>query len=272
MGEILYNVLWVFFIYGFLGWCMEVMYATTDTGKFINRGFLNGPICPIYGTGMVIIVASLYTIKDNIFLLFLGSMILASLLEFITGFILEKLFDEKWWDYSTLPFNIKGYICLKFSLAWGFICVFIIKIIYPFTEKFINIIPTKLGICILVISFISIITDFIITLVNILNLPKRIKALNEIELKMNKLSENIGKEISYNTINLQEKKLELEKHIKDDYEKIEELKYKYKKLLINTKYKYKRLLDAFPNIKNGKYKEFAQKILEIRNKKDKNEG
>ena len=268
MLEALYYILWIFFIYSFLGWCMEVVYATTDTGRFINRGFLNSPICPIYGTGMVIIVTSLYSVKDNVLLLFLGSMILASLLEFITGFVLEKIFNEKWWDYSNLPFNIKGYICLKFSLAWGFICVFIIKIIYPFTEKFINIIPTKLGIFILVILILSIITDFIITLINILNLPKQIKTLNEIEIKMNKLSESIGKELSDNTLHIQEKKHEFELHIKEENEKIEELKNKYKKLLVHTKFKYKRLLDAFPNIKNGKYKDLAHKILDIRNKKD----
>ena len=134
----MYDVLWIFFIYAFLGWCMEVIYATTDTGKFINRGFLIGPACPIYGIGMVIVVSVLSSIQDNIFILFIGAMILTSILEFITGVILERIFNDKWWDYSDLPFNIKGYICLKFSLLWGLGCVFIMKLIYPLNHKTFN--------------------------------------------------------------------------------------------------------------------------------------
>ena len=102
----LYHFVWLFFIYAFLGWCTEVSYAALVTGKFVNRGFLNGPVCPVYGFGAVIILAALTPLADNLLLLFLGSMALASALEWLTGFALEKLFHQRWWDYSDQPFNL----------------------------------------------------------------------------------------------------------------------------------------------------------------------
>ena len=116
MSLLIYKALCYFFIYGFLGWCCEVIYAAIIDGKFVNRGFLNGPICPIYGFGVLFVLTLLEPIRENFLFLFIGSVILTSVLEFITGFLLEKVFKMKWWDYSNERFNIHGYICLKFSI------------------------------------------------------------------------------------------------------------------------------------------------------------
>ena len=94
-----YELLWIFFVYALLGWCTEVSYAALVTGKFVNRGFLNGPVCPIYGFGAAIIFLCLEPLKQNLLLLFLGSVLLTSLLELAAGFVLEKLFHQRWWDY-----------------------------------------------------------------------------------------------------------------------------------------------------------------------------
>ena len=107
----LYRLLWIFFIYAFLGWCTEVSYAALVTGTFVNRGFLNGPVCPIYGFGVVIVLTCLTPLAGSLPLLFLGSVVLTSALEWLTGFALEKLFHQRWWDYSDEPFNLSGYIC-----------------------------------------------------------------------------------------------------------------------------------------------------------------
>ena len=112
----MYQFLWIFFVYAFLGWCTEVSYAALRTGKFVNRGFLNGPVCPIYGCGVVVVLVGLTPLKGNFVLLFLGSVVLTSVLELATGFVLEKLFRQRWWDYSDKPFNLGGYICLEFSI------------------------------------------------------------------------------------------------------------------------------------------------------------
>ena len=115
----LYEIAMYFFLYAFLGWCCEVIYATLKTGKFVNRGFLNGPVCPIYGTGVVLLLLALTPLRDYAWAVFLAAALICSALELITGFVLEKLFHKKWWDYSDRHFNLCGYICLEMSLLWG---------------------------------------------------------------------------------------------------------------------------------------------------------
>ena len=88
----MYYLLWFFFIYAFLGWCTEVCFVALKTGTFVNRGFLNGPVCPIYGFGALVVLTALEPLRDHLLLLFLGSMALTSLLEYLTGLLLEKLF------------------------------------------------------------------------------------------------------------------------------------------------------------------------------------
>lgn len=138
MPQTLYEIIWIFFIYAFLGWCTEVAYAALDIGKFVNRGFLNGPCCPVYGFGVLIVVGILTPLKDNLLILFTGSVLLTTVLEYITGWILEKAFHNKWWDYSDKPFNVKGYICLKFSILWGLACTFIMVALHPAIFGFIK--------------------------------------------------------------------------------------------------------------------------------------
>lgn len=112
----LYTYLWTFFLFAFLGWCSEVVFAAIRQRRFVNRGFLNGPLCPIYGIGVVAIDFLLRPFQGNLPVLLVGGMLLGSALEYLAGFFLEKLFHQKWWDYSDQPHNLHGYICLKFSI------------------------------------------------------------------------------------------------------------------------------------------------------------
>ena len=95
MPTTIYEVLWIFIIYAFFGWCTEVSYAALDRGIFVNRGFLNGPYCPIYGIGVLTVVVVLTPLKENLLILYIGSFFLTTILEFLTGFILEKVFHNK---------------------------------------------------------------------------------------------------------------------------------------------------------------------------------
>ena len=141
----MYSILWLFLIYAFLGWCAEVCYAALRTGRFVNRGFLNGPVCPIYGFGVLIVLTCLEPLRENLLLLFLGSVVLTSLLEWVTGLLLEKLFHQRWWDYSDQPLNLGGYICLRFSILWGLACLFVVKIVHPSVLLLVRLIPRPLG-------------------------------------------------------------------------------------------------------------------------------
>ena len=99
----IYYLMLYFFVYGFLGWCTEVAYATTKQRKFVSRGFLNGPICPIYGVGVTVVVYFLTPYKDNLILLYALSTVLVTVLEGLTGYLMDKIFHHKWWDYTNQP-------------------------------------------------------------------------------------------------------------------------------------------------------------------------
>ena len=190
-----YETAWVIFIYSFLGWCAEVVFAACRRGIFVNRGFLNGPVCPIYGFGVALVLGLLEPVKSSFLLLFFGSMLLTTALEFIIGFIMESFFHDKWWDYSNNPFNIKGYICLEFSLVWGAACVLVVDVIHPMIFKLICAIPEKLSLWLMVFFTAVLISDAVITLWNMLKLPKRLRAIDELEKAMTAVSDAIGEKV-----------------------------------------------------------------------------
>lgn len=130
---------------------METTYTSIKKRRFINRGFLHGPVTPIYGFGAILIIYSSQWIsnivEDPFFSLLLGvplSVILATALEFITGYILEKIFHLKWWDYSDRRLNLKGYICLEYTLLWGLLALLLIQVVHPMIAHFVDNIPVPL--------------------------------------------------------------------------------------------------------------------------------
>lgn len=190
-----FQILWYFYIYGFLGWCSEVAFAAIAHGKFVNRGFVNGPICSIYGFGVMSVLLVLGPLKSSLWLLFGGSVLFTSVIEYFTGWVLEKVFHDKWWDYSKRPLNIKGYVCLEFSVLWGIACVFVVDVFQPLVAKFVDLIPKKLG-WVLLGTFSALwIADNIITAMEIRKLPKKLRALQAIEDSLTAISDEIGEEI-----------------------------------------------------------------------------
>ncbi len=192
----LYELLLIFFTYAFLGWCSEVAFATLKTGGFVNRGFLNGPICPIYGFGMVIVVLCLTPLTRSWPLLFFGSMVLTTALEFFTGWVLEKLFHTKWWDYTGRKFNIKGYVCLEFSILWGLACVLIMRVLHPDILSLLRRIPYKAGLVILTACILLGVIDLAATVSAIRGLQKRLKRLTALAEGMHDISDELGESIS----------------------------------------------------------------------------
>lgn len=128
-------------IYSLLGWITEVIYAFHKRGYFVNRGFLHGPFCPIYGISLTTIVILFQPIEGSLIGLFVYSFILTSVIEYVTSFVLEKSFHSKWWDYSDEKFNIKGRVCLKFSIYWGAAAIVIYKVVHPLVMGIVNEIP-----------------------------------------------------------------------------------------------------------------------------------
>ncbi len=295
----LYHALWVFFIYAFLGWCTEVSYAATKTGKFVNRGFLNGPWCPIYGFGVVIVLAFLEPLKDNLFLLFLGSVVLTSALEWLTGFLLEKLFAQRWWDYSNEPFNLSGYICLRFSLAWGFACLFVVKLLHPTVLLFIRLIPHLVGLVLLGILMVVMAIDLAATVSAIAKLNRRLALIDELAGRIREASNDFGEDLAERVLDAAEKgadwREDLEElsdrlaqrreelsddldELKDDFQarldarkaqnrqQLQEWKDSVQALMDKESFGQKRLLKAFPSLRSLQHRAAMERLRRHQNR------
>ena len=190
-----YEMGWIVLIYSFLGWCAEVAFAAVRHGRFVNRGFLNGPVCTIYGVLCVLLI--LEHVKSNLVLLFFGSMFFTSAIEFLVGFIMEQLFHDKWWDYSNNPFNIKGYVCLEFSIIWGIACVLVVDVIHPMIYALIKKLSTPVGIWVMAALLALLVFDAILTLAEMLKLNKRFKAITELECAIHSVSDAMGEKLIY---------------------------------------------------------------------------
>ena len=223
-----YEIMLLFFIYSFLGWCVEVAFVAVTTGKVVNRGFLNGPVCPIYGCGMVGVLIILLPVKNNVWLLFLGGMIICSTVELFGGWILDKIFHMRWWDYSEKPFNIGGYICLPFSIMWGFAVVFAVKLVHTPIMFLVKKVP-DIGKLVLIIFLVIIFTvDMIVTLKNLIGIKKSLGQLDLIAEELNNIGNQIKDVVGNSAIDMADKaeqaKDELGKNSNEYIEKLIEKK------------------------------------------------
>ncbi|MCD8158938.1 MAG: hypothetical protein LUD77_08600 [Clostridiales bacterium] len=298
-----YYVVLLFLIYSFLGWVLEVSYSAVKKGKLINRGFLNGAWCPIYGAGAILILYLLIPLEDNIPLLFTASVFVTSLLEFLTGFVLKKIYNTTWWDYSDRKFNIKGYVCLECSIFWGIISVFLVKVLNPLIEAPIKLLPIWLGLTATAALSVLFITDCIVTVLTMNNLCSQLESLEKIAAEMRQISDELSVTVyegaselkefkETNDLRLRElketNKTRFKEQLGEFKEKVEanerymqrrretnevrmnELKEKYRLLFSEIKHRRKRLLAAFPNIKNEKYQSQLDKLTKHLRRGDEN--
>ena len=210
----LYKICYIFLlfiIYSFLGWIVEVIANLIENKKFINRGFLIGPYCPIYGVGLLIIINFLKSYVDSYIIVFVMSMFICMTLEYLTSYVMEKLFNARWWDYSDKKFNINGRVCLETTIPFGLGGMAIMYIVNPFLDKILNLFSNNVLIIISSILFLIFLTDLIISLIVILKV----------------------KDISF-------------KKIKDN---TEEINRKVKDYLMNKSILNKRLIESFPRLK-----------------------
>ncbi|MBZ4647302.1 MAG: hypothetical protein JG777_2791 [Clostridia bacterium] len=241
-----------FVIYSFLGWCMETIYATYKEKRFANRGFLNGPFCPVYGFGALILIILLEPIRNPL-LLFICAMVLTSILEYITGLILEKSFHSTWWDYSSQPFNIKGRICLRFSIYWGAVSVIILRVFHPHIQRIIMFIPVRYGIMVFYILSLYFLADFIIAVISAINLNFRLRQLHSISVELKSRIEHA-------------KELTIEK-IEEVEGKLQELRDRYEFLLHRKDIGHSRLIRAFPTLRSKKFDSMLKEIRKVINHK-----
>ena len=278
----IYEILAYFFVYGVLGWCVEVAFAAVKEGRFVNRGFLNGPICPIYGVGVVSVIFSLQGFSESLVILYLASAVLVTFIEWLTGYVMDRIFHQKWWDYSGQPLNIGGYVCLPFSLIWGVFCVFIVKCFKPLVAHLIGYIPHIAEIVILVILSIAMIADLYVTASAILKLNKRLEAMEKIAAELREFSDRMGENIYENVKDGMEKEEQLKSKVagmkevrkelraeysagkeewyKSQQQKLDELKGRYDSLVNELGSVGERLVKAFPNMESRIHKDALREV------------
>ena len=183
-----YQLLWIFFVYSFIGWCGEAAMAAVHRRKFVNRGFVSGPICPVYGAGAAAVAVFLPELKDQLFFLFLGGMIVTTFVEYLTGRILELIFHRKWWDYSDQRFNLDGYVCLKNSVVWGICSVLMICFFDPLLCRLLVLIPRLAGDILLWILGVLLVIDAVGSGVAVLGLKKKQSRITQITEELHKTS------------------------------------------------------------------------------------
>lgn len=202
-GMTYYQICMYFLIYSFLGWVVEVVFHAVNLGKIVNRGFLNGPVCPVYGFGMLAVLAagnavSMYAdpgsdvTQLNAGELFLFGIVLATVIELVAGWMLDKLFHARWWDYSDKPFNFHGYICLEFSIIWGAAIVLIVKVLHPaISDSTAGAIDPGYGWPIMAVLYAIYLADLIVTVLTVSGLNKKLKELDRLRELMRQPSDKL---------------------------------------------------------------------------------
>lgn len=281
-----------FIIYAVIGWVTEVIYQAVSKGIVVNRGFLNGPVCPIYGFGSLFVILLVKTLgidyssfssDTEVFLL---GMLLSTMLELVGGYALLKIFHARWWDYSTKPFNFHGYICLEFSIIWGFGILIVVRKIHPFIETvFGGMASSTLGLALLVAGYIIFVSDFAVSVLITLGLNKRITRLDDMQKSMTEFSDSLSTRIGEDALSAMEKVDEYKAQsalfeaemrdaaadrreevsrelaeMKKDYELARE--EFYKKVRKSRFFGMGRILTSYPNLRLFNHSEIVEKIKE----------
>lgn len=267
-----YDLAWYFIIYSFVGWCVEVVYKAVTRGKIINSGMLNGPVCPIYGFGVCALLLLCQEMSglgnrdiNDVELFFIG-MAVCTLVELIGGYGLDRIWHMRWWDYSKRPFNFHGYICAEFSILWGLGVVLVVRVVHPNAAvQFTSWMPQSTGTWILVILYLWLFIDLIVTVAILIGLNKKIHQLDRMEKTMrvvsDSISENIAESAIYGAQRVQYTRVqaELAKNEISD-KKDETIEQLYSQLM---KHKMlRRIVLAFPDLESHDMPETLSQLAE----------
>lgn len=260
-----------FTAYSILGWACETFYCSVGNRKFVNRGFLNGPVCPVYGFGAVLVILLLQSTEKNLVALFLSGMMVTTVLEYLTSVLLEKLFHMKWWDYSQYKFQINGRVCLLNSLMFGGLSVILMRVLHPWISGLIARIPTSLlpWISLGILAIFAV--DTVVTVRSILILKGKMqeiqKLLEEIRTRTEAAAAQLRAEMREKT---QESKASLEARL-DQYrlpegvslrEFVEERRKKAAVAAKSGGMLHRRLLKAFPNLSSARQNDALDRLRE----------
>lgn len=219
LGLSIYFILMNFYVFSILGWVYESIFVSVKTRNPVNRGFLVGPMLPLYGTGATLVYVFLRSVSTHPSLLYVAGMLIATVIEYITSYALEKLFHAKWWDYSAAPYNLNGRIAVIPSMFWGFLTLFLFDVLEPFAKWLIALVPESTGQKILVVLIVISAIDLTYTVIETINFKKQLETLysfwQELEQQLQEMQLSSLKDDFLAKIGLSEKSLSIlkAKHI-----------------------------------------------------------
>ena len=268
-------------IYSFFGWVWETCYVSVKSGKFVNRGFINGPLCTIYGFGAVSVYMILRPFSDNLLYLYLGGVVVATALEYVTAVLMESIFHTSWWDYSDNKFNFQGRICLGASLGWGAFTVILFKVLHPFVESIVILYPVyvgEIGICVIGVGYV---VDFAFSAAAAFRIHEKLpvieaameQAKGEMLVKMHEKIASVGfaKEATLESVKERLGDVEVLKEMEQKRAAITaeisaELQKRKEAMAAKVGHNMQRFVKAYPNLNRG-YK--LHNLKNLRNKKEK---
>lgn len=256
-----------FTIYSFVGWFCEVIYCSIKLKKIVNRGFLAGPVCPVYGFGALFVIWLLQPVSSSIPVVFLCAIVITSTVEYITGWLLETFFRTRWWDYSNKRFNLEGRVCLENSIYFAILSLLLVNAIHPLTEYLIWCIPELYITIISMTIMLVFVVDSILTLNTLVNLNERLKKLYEFTEELRKNTEiqewfnerEFLKSFEKLKVLIEEGKSNINQKIeisKDSFNSKFELNHKLREkfeVLTARRGSGQRLIKAFPGMRSKKY-------------------
>ena len=250
----------IFIMFSVIGWICEVLYVGLFfEHKFVNRGFLHGPLCPIYGVGGILILSLPKQLQNPVWVLFLSGVFFCSLVEYIGSWALEKMFHTKWWDYSghkitvkgkTIPLNIKGRICLLNSILFGVMTVAVIKFVQPLVDKFLNLFPDIVLYIASDVLLIAFVIDLIATVHKLVDFSVYMSKLKELGETLKERYEN---EIWFRSSSLKEMFESVKEKSKEEGEKFSSALLEKVENALKTHKISDRFLKKFPHMKSVQY-------------------
>lgn len=238
MQQIMKYIL-LFFFYSFGGWCLESTYCSIGEKKLINRGFLTGPLCPIYGTAAIVMALLVYPFRETPLLVFLLGIVVCDIVEFFTSLIMEKLFAARWWDYTYEFCNLNGRISLKHSLHWGVVSVVFVLLIHPAVENLYNKINSGH------IKYI-LVAILLVFAIDVANAVRKALDIRKLEVKLNSFTDTLSEVLSTVKNTIGDKYTTIQTEIYKQSDKIQE----YKNQIESTFDKLEKLLVRDKNTKN----------------------
>ena len=184
---------WVlfFFIYSFIGWVWESCYVSVRKRRWVNRGFMHGPMLPLYGSGAIVVLVSTIGVRENAALIFLLGMMAATVLEYFTGAAMERLFHVRYWDYSNQKLNLHGYICVTSSLCWGFFSVLLVRVVHVPVETAVLRIPLTVSEGAALVLSVAAAVDLTQSFNEAMDLKRILSQLEESREQIRKLQEKL---------------------------------------------------------------------------------